>query len=345
MANLRRTFVDIATPPRIPTETLPSEGRIMKKIIISAALVLAASAMPALAADLMYKKAPAPPPPPPSMFDIAFGAAVMTDYNFRGISQSDRGPSVSAYFEPRLKLTPNIEFYAGIGGLSVKLPTDPTAEFDLYAGIRPTLGPFNFDFGFMYYYYPKEQQVFVLPTAGPTGFGFPTTQPGGNPLYVPWTKGNTDFWEIYGKVSYTFADIVTLGANIYYADNWLNTGADGTYGSLTAKVALPSGVLPADVGAFVSGELGHYWLGTTDAFFLNIDLPDYTYWNLGLGLTYKAFTLDLRYHDTDATSAECFTLTGDLRGLDTGNRPGRSNWCGEAFIAKLSVDTTLGAFK
>ena len=71
----------------------------MKKTILSTALVLAVSAMPALAADLMYKKAVEPPPPPPSMWDIAFGAAIMSDYNFRGISQSDRGPSVAAYFE------------------------------------------------------------------------------------------------------------------------------------------------------------------------------------------------------------------------------------------------------
>ena len=85
----------------------------MKKLTLSAALVLAASALPAAGADLMYKKAPVAPPPPPTMFDIAFGAAFMTDYNFRGISQSDRGPSFSGYIEPRFKFSPNWEFYAG----------------------------------------------------------------------------------------------------------------------------------------------------------------------------------------------------------------------------------------
>lgn len=307
--------------------------------------MLAASVAPAAAADLMYKAPPAPPPPAPSMFDIAFGAGVASDYNFRGISQSDRGPSVSAYFEPRFKITPNFELYAGIGALSVKLPTDPTAEVDLYAGIRPTFGPLSFDFGLLYYYYPKESQVFVLPTLGPVGFGFPTTQPGGNPAYVPWTKANTDFLEFYAKAAYVFADIVTVGANLFYADDWLNTGAHGTYASLTAKVAAPSGLFGPDLGAYASGELGRYWLGRTDAFFGNVQLPDYTYWNLGVGLTYKAFTLDFRYHDTNATQAECFVLTGDLNGLDTGSRPGRSRWCSSAFIVKLSADTTLSALK
>jgi hypothetical protein len=314
----------------------------MKKITFSAALVLAASAMPALGADLMYKKAPGLAPPPPPTWDVAFGAALMSDYNFRGISQSDRGPSVSGYIEPRFKIMPNLELYAGVGGLSVKLPTDPGAEIDIYGGIRPTLGPVSFDFGVMYYYYPREQQIFGLPTGGPGVLSFPTTQPGVG--FVPWTKANTDFLEIYGKASWTFADVFTLGAAVYYADDWLNTGAHGTYGALTAKLAAPTGML-GSLGAYISGELGHYWLGTTDAFFGNVNLPDYTYWNLGLGLTYSVFTLDLRYHDTDATQAECFVLTGDLQGLDSGPRPGRSRWCSSAFIAKLSVDTTLNALK
>lgn len=312
------------------------------KTILSATVALALSAAPVLAADLMVATAP-PAAPGPGPFDIAFGAAVMTDYNFRGISQSDRGPSVSAYIEPRFNITPNVQLYAGIGGLSVKLPTDPTAEIDLYAGIRPTFGALSFDFGVLYYYYPHEDQIFVLETGGP-GFGsFPTTQPPAG--YVPFTLDDTDFWEIYGKAAYVFNDTVTIGAAAYYADNWLNTGADGLYASGTLKIAAPAGLLPADLGAFVSGELGHYWLGETGDFFANIDLPDYTYWNVGLALTYKAFTLDLRYHDTDASRSECFTLTGDLSGLDSGSRPGRSNWCSSAFIAKLSVDSTLAALR
>ena len=73
----------------------------------------------------------------------------------------------------------------------------------------------------------------------------------------------------------------------------------------------------------------------------SIKLPNYLYWNVGVALTCKIFTLDLRYHDTDLTQAQCFTIIGDPNGFDTGVRPGRSNWCGEAFIAKLSIDTTI----
>jgi hypothetical protein len=179
--------------------------------------------------------------------------------------------------------------------------------------------------------------------AGPVGFGFPTTQPG--PLHVPWTKANTDFWEVYGKAEWTAADWLTVGGYVFYSPSWLNTGAPGTYFGGTVKIAAPAAMLPPDFGAYLSGEVAHYALGTTDAFFGNVKLPDYTYWNVGVGFSYKAVTLDLRYHDTDASRAQCFALTGDLNGLDTGRRPGQSRWCGAAFIAKLSFDTTLAALR
>ena len=53
------------------------------------------------------------------------------------------------------------------------------------------------------------------------------------------------------------------------------------------------------LGWYLSGEFGHYWLGTTDAFYGSVNfpagtpLPDYSTWNVGLGFTYKVFTLDL----------------------------------------------------
>jgi uncharacterized protein (TIGR02001 family) len=127
-----------------------------------APVALAASliAAPASAADLMVK-APPKVVVEQSMWDVAFGALVQSDYNFRGISQSDRGPGVGAYFEPRYKFG-NFEAYVGIGGLSVKLPTEPTAEIDLYGGLRYTAGAWTFDVGGIYYYYPKEKTQFCI---------------------------------------------------------------------------------------------------------------------------------------------------------------------------------------
>ena len=88
---------------------------------------------------------------------------------------------------------PNIELYAGIWGWSTKLPTNPTGEFDLYGGIRPTIGPVAFDFGFMYYWYPRETQQWF-------GNAALTTLTTTRPSSAPFTLADTDFWEFYGKV-------------------------------------------------------------------------------------------------------------------------------------------------
>lgn len=262
-------------------------------------VVLATLAMsaPAAAADLIYKgPPPAPAPVAVSPWDFAVGGKLMSDYNFRGVSQTNRKPGVTAYGEIRYNINDAMQVYAGAQGWSVRFPTtyglsDPSMELDLYAGVRPTFGALSFDFGVMQYVYPGETGV------------------------------NTDFTEVYGKASYAINDMFSVGANLFYAPDLLNSGASGTYGSVTAKAALPYNFA-------VSGELGHYWIGTNTA---GANLPDYTYWNAGVSYTYKIATLDLRYHDTTlkkGVGGSCSALTGATK------------WCGQAYIATLSFDIT-----
>lgn len=259
------------------------------------------------------------------VIDFAFGFRIASDYNFRGISQSNRNPSPQGYVE--LQLLDNL-LYAGVAGYRVDLPTSPDAEIDLTAGFRPKWGPLSFDFGVIYYYYPGERRL-VDAVAGTIV-----------------TPKNTDFLELAAKVSWTPDSQWTLGAGVFYTWDWLGSGAPGTYANLTAKYALPENALGAIPGSFaLSGELGHYSLGTTSAVLGSVRLPDYVYWNAGVSYTYKSTTLDLRYHDTDLSKTDCFINTTDPKGIATGS--GRSNWCGAAFIATLSFDTTasqLGIF-
>src|SRR5262245_52536265 len=81
----------------------------MKKFIVTAvaAVVLAT---PALAADKKVK-ALAAPEAPPSPWDVAFGGGLTSDYIFRGITQSNHRPSVTAYFEPRYNVTKDLQYY------------------------------------------------------------------------------------------------------------------------------------------------------------------------------------------------------------------------------------------
>ncbi len=274
-------------------------------------LLVATLGSQALAADVA---APAPiAAPAPWAFDFAFGGKVMSDYNFRGISQSARGPAINVYGEARYGW-----LYAGAAYWTTKLPNRPIGEVDLYAGIRPVVGDATFDFGVMYYLYPNETQFITTTPPAPVGFA------------GIWTPNRSNFVEFYGKVGYDITPQLNVGAALYYAPNWLGTGAYGTYGEVNAKYKLPNDFA-------ISGAVGHYWLGTTYGYLGGVNLQDYVYWNAGVSWTYKDFlTLDLRYHGTNLTSQQCFATTGDYRGVFTGS--GRSNWCGHSVVATLSVD-------
>src|SRR5487761_2387778 len=76
----------------------------MKRMVMVAALLAMTGS--AFAADMPLKAVKAPPPAPFDPWDIAFGSAVMSDYVFRGVTQSNHNPSVAAYFEPRYNVTP-----------------------------------------------------------------------------------------------------------------------------------------------------------------------------------------------------------------------------------------------
>jgi Bacterial protein of unknown function (Gcw_chp) len=330
----------------------------MKKVVLSVVAALAVSAAaPAFAADLPSKTPVVAPAPPPSPWDIAFGAAIMNDYIFRGVTQSDHKPSVAAYFEPRYNIIPNWQLYAGLSGESIKFANNAAAEIDFYGGVRPTFGPLAFDFGFWYYYYPGGQCYGSGPTQslGPDCVG--PIQFNGNVA-----KKDASFYEVYGKVAYTWTDWV-FGANFYWSPNFLNLGADGEYLSGTIKFTAPEKMALGPLGWYVSGEFGHQWLGTSDAFYgctiaigcladnpNGIPYKDYNTWNVGLGLTWKVFTLDLRYYDTDLSKGDCNAFTSDPTAGGFTNQtainfgPG-SKWCSAAFVAKLSADLTLGSLK
>ncbi len=307
----------------------------MRGITCAVALTVGClGAVPGWAADMdMKMKTKAPAPVVVSPWDIAFGSALMTDYNFRGITQSNHKPSVAAYFEPRYNINDMWQLYAGVSGESISFPNRAAAEVDLYTGVRPTFGKLALDFGFWEYYYPGGQCFNADPAFG-ADCAANGDLPNGNVI-----KKDLSFWELYAKATYTVNDQFSFGGNLFWSPNVLNSGADGTYVAGTAKYTLPS-VLPHNIGWFVSADLGHWFLGTSDAFYGNIPFKSYTNWDLGVGLTWKQFTLDLRYFDSNLNKVDCNNFTSDHTAVG-----GMSNWCGAAFIAKLSVDLTAANLK
>jgi hypothetical protein len=320
----------------------------MRGITCASALAFAcASVASSFAADMnVVTKAP-PAPVVVSPWDIAFGSAAMTDYNFRGITQSNHKPSVAAYFEPRYNINDSLQAYAGVSGESISFPNRAAAEVDFYTGIRPTFGKLALDFGFWEYYYPGGQ-CFNTPVFGSD---CTTPLPNGNVI-----KSDLSFWELYGKATYTLNDQFSFGGSLFWSPSVLNSGADGTYVAGNAKYTLPN-VLPHDIGWFVSADVGHWFLGTSDSFYGTLAFPNgipyksYTNWDVGLAFTWKQFTLDLRYFDTDLSKGDCNAFTSDHTATGFSNvtaiNPGGagSNWCGSAFIAKISVDLTSANLK
>ena len=211
----------------------------MKKSFVTALVATAVSVTSAFAADLPAKVLKAPPAPAAvDPWDIAFGSALMSDYVFRGITQSNHKPSVAAYFEPRYNVTKDVQLYVGVSGESISFTNRAAAEIDFYGGARWTIGPVVLDGGFWYYYYPGGQcmnnALFCTP---------PQTPFNGNTM-----KSDVSFWEVYFKPTWNVTDSFAVGGNLFYTNSFLNSGAEGTYVSGTAKFTAPSNMAVGPFG-------------------------------------------------------------------------------------------------
>ena len=281
----------------------------MKKIVLSVVAAATMCGSAAIAADMPVKARPAPVVVV-SPWDWAFGGALMSDYNFRGISQSNRGPSVTAYSELRYNVNSSFQLYLASQYWAVTLPTNPTAEVDIFGGVRVTQGPFALDIGGMYYWYPRERQY-----AG--GAGRP---------FLPFPNGNVTLnrhrllgslrqarlgsreGQVRGRrqrlllavlaehrrqrpvrVGHGQGDAAVLQARLR---RWSTKSA----GTFRVRPATTGSAPPMSCRAYSDPA---------------IDLPDYATWNVGVAFTWKVATLDLRYYDTNLSKGNCNVLTGD----------------------------------
>jgi uncharacterized protein (TIGR02001 family) len=258
------------------------------------------------------------PPAATAQPKLTAGALLMTDYIYRGISYSAHQPSVGTYVDAQSGW-----LYAWTNFNSVKFSTSPAVELTTAAGIRPTLGPFEFDIGAAYYYYPGE--------IGPE---------------------RSNYWEAHATVSHKLTEKLTLGATLAYAPNVWQSGAWGTYAAGTVALELPGGILPANVGWTLSADLGRSLFGRTsptgggvNADGGGLPLPAYTNWRAGVTFSYNPFKLSLNYADTNLSRENCYVMTGDLGAIpggvsNPGNNPTglRSGLCGATFYGTLGFE-------
>jgi uncharacterized protein (TIGR02001 family) len=246
-----------------------------------------------------------------NQLEFEFRGGIASDYVYRGVTLSDRGPAVGAAIEATYAL-----LYAGVTVASVKLPTQPSAEISMSAGIRPTLGMIDLDLGVTYFRYPGED-----PAAESKGI---------------------DYWEAAIRGQTTLGESVRIGGGLAYSPNVSNTGAWSWYAAGGIGYDVPARVLPPDIGVSFTAAAGYSWFGNQSFDLGGFPLPAYLNWQAGVTVNYKLINLDLRYHDTNLSKENCFVFTGDPNARP-GGRPDpitnpdglTSRWCSAAFVAKL----------
>jgi uncharacterized protein (TIGR02001 family) len=263
-----------------PTLTLTKGNSMLKNKLLVAALA-AAFAMPVLAED-----APAAAPTSPFSTNVS----LVTNYLYRGISQSGANPAIQGGFD----YAGASGFYIGTWGSSISWLSDAGVgansgisnaglELDTYGGYRFATGPLSYDVGFLRYNYPGT--------------------------YAPGvTKADTN--EIYGAVTYSF-----FTAKLSYALGDLFGVADAkgsTYIDLTA--AYPIGESGYTLGAHYGKQT--YKGATTDTLVAAGTDPTYADYKLSvtkdLGTGYSA---SLTFSSTDAKTGGFYT---NLQGKDLG---------------------------
>jgi uncharacterized protein (TIGR02001 family) len=222
-------------------------------------------------------------------FDIAFGISLTTDYVSRGITNNNSSPAIQGYIEPYIEL-PNLgTAYVNAWASNVDYGEGfEGAEIDVAAGIRPQFGQLSLDLGYVHYFY--------------------------SPKHV-----SPDYGEIFAKADYNFDDKLTVGARVFFAPDYNQSGNTATW--VAAGVRVP---LPNDFSVY--GGIGYQFFEDPDAF-------EQLAWTAGLSYNWKAVTLDLRYWGTDLSDNECVA------------RSGFSDGCDSRVVATISFDTSFTEVK
>jgi uncharacterized protein (TIGR02001 family) len=149
------------------------------------------------------------------VFDFSFNVGAATDYVYRGVSQTDENFQVFAGADTTIYGLG----YAGVWVSNIDFGDGTDAEYDLYAGITPQLGPVALDLGVIYYGYMNQ----------PTGSSYDFVE-----------------WKVAGSVPVGAA---TLGAAFYYSDDFFGGTGEATYVEINGEV-------PVHEKITVSGALG-----------------------------------------------------------------------------------------
>ncbi len=203
---------------------------------------------------------------------VTGGATLVTDYRFRGISQTDKDFAVQGTFT----VAHESGVYATVWGSSIDdyVANGSDQEIDLSVGYKKTFGSTTVDIGGLYYYYPGSTQGAI--------------------------EYASDFLELYGSISQGFGP-VTGKVLVAYAPK--SSALDYGFGkedNFYANASLSGGI--PDTGVSLTAGVGR----TFTRSFLSGGIK-YTDWNVGATYTTGPVTFGVSYVDTNKSG---FSPTG-----------------------------------
>ncbi len=209
---------------------------------------------------------------PASDFTVTGSGAVLSQYKFRGITQSDSKPSIQA----AITLSHKSGFYVsmwGASGASDRFDVNssyvsPNAgtEIDIYGGYTNTIGKsgITFDGGVYGYIYPNLT--------------------------------NANLFEIYGSLSKAYGPVTgKIGVNWAPKQNYFTLAGTATKYSVYKYVSLS--YAPASAPITVHGSLGHTAGGLSF-------VKAYLDYNVGVSYKWKMLTLDLSAVGTNVSKSD-----------------------------------------
>jgi len=225
--------------------------RYKKFLLLAAPLLTAVAAAPATAADLG------------AGFGVNGGATLVSDYRFRGLSQTNRRFAVQGTFT----ISHSSGAYATWWGSSIDdyVANGSDAENDFIIGYKKTLGSTTLDGGVLYYYYPGSGGV------------------------------NSDFAEPYFSVSQAFGPVTAKGT-VNWAPKQKALTLDGVNKESGLYLAGDLSYAIAKTPFGLTGHLGHSFKRNYITFG-----EKYTDWGVGATFTKGPLVAGLSYVDTDTT--------------------------------------------
>ena len=224
---------------------------------------------------------------PVSPHSLSGNISLTSDYVFRGVSQTQGGPTVQGGID----YSHASGFYVGTWASNVAWVStnDPSTlagffkdsnsmEIDLYGGYKGTLGDVGYDVGVITYYYPGDQ----LPAPG-------ATDPDTTELYL-----GASWKFLSAKYSHTVSDRFV---------GWSTSTGGKTKGSYYLEL---NGNYDLGNGWGVLGHVGYQDVKDNDD-------ASYTDWKLGVTKDVGFGVVTLAYTDTDA-STRAYTWFDGTRG-------------------------------